>query len=78
MATRQIDGITHYANSVVLCVHSDASYLKKTKSWTRVKAVIFCSDDTTIPHFNGPILTLAKNYQMCWKLKWTNSDKKVI
>ena len=45
---------------MVLCGHSDASYLKDTKSRSREGAYIFLSEDDAVPRLNGRVLTVAQ------------------
>ena len=42
-----------------LAVHSDASYLSKTKARIRTGGHLFCSNKATIPQNNGAILNIA-------------------
>jgi hypothetical protein len=59
-ATYQNDGTTHHDSNMVLAAHSDASYLSKSKSRSRVGAHIFFSENNAIPQPNGPILCITK------------------
>ena len=44
---------------MVLCAHTNASYLNKTKSHSRARAHIYLSEDDQIPRLNGAVLTVA-------------------
>jgi hypothetical protein len=58
-ATYPNDGIVYRASDMVLCVHTDASYLNETKSRSRAGAHIYLLEDDLIPRFNGVVLTIA-------------------
>ncbi len=44
---------------MVLAVHSDASYLSKPKTCSRVGRHFFLSSDTTVPPNNGAVLNIS-------------------
>jgi hypothetical protein len=52
--------VTYHSSSMVLAVHSDASYLNKRKSRSRAGGHIYLSNDVTYPPNNGAILNIAK------------------
>eukprot|EP00804_Cyclotella_cryptica_P007026 CCRYP_007142-RA/>CCRYP_007142-RA protein AED:0.41 eAED:0.40 QI:0/0/0/0.5/1/1/2/0/156 len=45
---------------MILSAHSDAAYLNASKARNRAGAHIMLSEDTPVPSYNGPILTLAQ------------------
>eukprot|EP00804_Cyclotella_cryptica_P000450 CCRYP_019933-RA/>CCRYP_019933-RA protein AED:0.03 eAED:0.04 QI:0/0/0/1/0.4/0.16/6/0/1642 len=52
--------ITYRASTMILAVHSDASYLSETKARSRAGGHFFLSEDDPSPRSNGTILTLAQ------------------
>jgi hypothetical protein len=52
--------VTYHANDMVLAGHSDALYLSKSKSCSRVGEHFFMSNNTSKPQNNGAILTIAQ------------------
>jgi hypothetical protein len=52
-------GIIYQASNMVLCAHTDASYLNKTESRIRAGAHIYLSEVDPIPRLNGTVLTIA-------------------
>ena len=59
VATYPNDGIIYRASSMVLAAHSDAAYLNVSNACSHMVAHIMLSEDTPVPPFNGPILTIA-------------------
>ena len=59
-ATYPNDGILYRASSMVLAAHSDAAYLNASNARSRAGAHIMLSENTPIPAYNGPVLTLAQ------------------
>jgi hypothetical protein len=55
LALHPNDGITYKRSNMILCAHSDASYLSETKSRSVAGAHIFLSNDDPIPQSNGPV-----------------------
>ena len=45
---------------MILSDHADASYLNVSKSRSRVSAHIMLTENYPVPHYNGPILTIAQ------------------
>ena len=45
---------------MVLDAQSDASYLNATKAFSRAGAHIMLSEDSPVPTYNGPIITIAQ------------------
>ena len=60
VATNPNNGTTFQASHMILAAHSDASFLNKTKSRSRIGTHIFLSEDDPIPRFNGALLTIAQ------------------
>ena len=52
--------IAYRASDMILAVHSDARYLNKQKSWSRVVGHFYLSRKVTPPPNNGAILNIAK------------------
>ena len=59
VATYPNDCIVYRASDMVLCAHTDAGFLNKTKFQSRAGAHICLSEDDPIPRFNGAVLTIA-------------------
>lgn len=55
LATYPNDGITYKASNMILCAHSDASYLSESNSRSRAGAHVFLSNDDPIPQSRGPV-----------------------
>jgi hypothetical protein len=56
----QEDAVLFYhASDMMLAVHSDASYLSKSKARSQAGGYFFFSSDTTDPPNNGAILNIA-------------------
>jgi hypothetical protein len=45
---------------MILCAHSDAGFLNKTSSCSRVGACIYLLEDELFLRFNGAILSIAQ------------------
>jgi hypothetical protein len=60
VATYPADRVTYRASSMVLAVHSDASYLTEPNSCSQAGTHIFLSEDDPIPRQNGPVLMLSQ------------------
>ena len=45
---------------MILAVHSDASYLSKTKAWSHASRNFFLSENEPSPCNDGAVLTLAQ------------------
>ena len=45
---------------MVLCGHSDATYLNETKNRSRAGACIFLPEDDAVPRLKGPVLTVTQ------------------
>ena len=60
LATYPDDGISYRASDMILATHSDAGFHNESKGRSRAGAHIFLSEDDSIPHWNGPILTVAQ------------------
>eukprot|EP00804_Cyclotella_cryptica_P027558 CCRYP_007495-RA/>CCRYP_007495-RA protein AED:0.37 eAED:0.38 QI:0/-1/0/1/-1/1/1/0/103 len=58
--SHQDDIVTYWASNMTHTVHSDASYLSKTKACSRVRGHFFLSEYDPSLHNNGTILTLAQ------------------
>ena len=52
--------LTFSASSMVLAVHSDASYLTEPRARSRAGGHFFMSDDTEDPKNNGAVLNIAQ------------------
>ena len=52
--------LTYRARSMVLAVHSNASYLTEPKARSRAGGHHFMSEDERYPAYNGPVLSVAK------------------
>ena len=59
LATQEDAVLSYHASNMVLAVHSDASYLSKTKAQNRAVGHFFLSSNTTVPPNNGAILNIA-------------------
>ena len=59
VATYLNDGIIYGTSNMVLCAHSDATYLNKPKARSKAGAYIFLSENDAIPQLNGSILIIA-------------------
>jgi hypothetical protein len=59
-ATHQDAILTDRRSDMVLIVHSDASYLSKSKACSRAGGQFFLSTDTIDPKDNGKVLNLAQ------------------
>ena len=60
VATYPADGITFQSSDMVLSAHSDAAYLKVSKTRSRSGAHIMMSEDVPVPKYNRPVLTIAQ------------------
>ena len=60
VATYPADGIVYRSSDMILCAHTDASFLNETNSRSQVGAHIFLSENDPFPHFNGAVLSIAK------------------
>ena len=65
LATYPNDDIVYRASDMILAAHSDAGFHNKSKGCSQVGAHIFLSEDDPIPHWNGPVLSIAQVYQVC-------------
>jgi hypothetical protein len=52
--------VTFQSSDMVLAMHSDASYLSKTKARRRAGGIFFLSTDDVFPPNNGAILTISQ------------------
>ena len=52
--------VTYHSSSMILAVHSDASYLNERKSRSRAGGHFYLSNDVAYPPNNGAILNIAK------------------
>ncbi len=59
LGTQEEAVLTFNASSMVLAMHSDASYLSEPKTSSRADGHFFLSDNTGIPANNGAILNIA-------------------
>jgi hypothetical protein len=59
VATYPSDGTTHRESNMTLAAHSDASFLSKSKSRSRVGSHIFVSENDPFPRTNGPVISIA-------------------
>jgi hypothetical protein len=59
LATQEDAVLSYHASDMVLAVHSDASYLSKSKARNRAGGDFFLSSDTTVPPSNGAVLNIA-------------------
>ena len=64
-ATYPADGIIYRSSDMFLCAHSDSGLHNDSKGRSRSRAHIFLSENDAMPRWNGPVLTLAKNHQIC-------------
>ena len=58
LATYPDDGILYRASDMILVAQSDAGFHNESKGHSWAGAHIFLSEDDSIPHWNGPILTV--------------------
>ena len=59
-AATHLDAAVNFrVSNMVLAVHSDASYLSKTKARSREGGHFFLSKDDTYPENNGAVLTIS-------------------
>ena len=59
VATYPNDGIIYRASGMVLAAHSNAAYLSVSNAHSQAGVHIMLSEDTLMPFFNGPVLTIA-------------------
>jgi hypothetical protein len=59
LGTQDKGGLSYNASDMILAVHSDASYLSKSKACSRAGGHFFLSSDTQLPANNGAILNIA-------------------
>jgi hypothetical protein len=59
VATFPNDGIAHRARNMILCAHTDASFLNESRSRSRAGAHILLSENDPFLRFNGAILFIA-------------------
>jgi hypothetical protein len=59
LTTQEDTVLTYNRSKMVMAVHSDASYLCKSKAKSRVGGRFFMSNNTEIPPNNGAILNIA-------------------
>ncbi len=59
LATQEDALLSYHASDMVLAVHSDASYLSKSKARSQAGGYFFLSSNTTVPPNNGGILIIA-------------------
>jgi hypothetical protein len=59
LATQEGAVLSYHVSNMVLAVHSNASYLSKSKAQSQVGGHFFLSSDTTVPPNNGEILNIA-------------------
>jgi hypothetical protein len=52
--------VTYQASDMVLAAHSDVSYLLKAKACSQAGGHFLMSSDTSCPHNNGVVLTIAQ------------------
>ena len=52
--------LTYEASDMILSVHSDASYLSKSKARSRAGGNFFMSKDVYFPPNNGAVLNIAQ------------------
>ena len=52
--------LTYEASAMVLAVHSDASYLSKSKARSRAGGHFFISKDVSFPPNNGAVINIAQ------------------
>jgi hypothetical protein len=60
VATYPADGIVYRSSDMILCAHTDASFLNETNSRSQVGAHIFLSENDPYPCFNGAVLSIAQ------------------
>jgi hypothetical protein len=60
VATYPNDGIIYCASVMILCAHSDASFLNELQSWSQAGAHIFLLEDVPYPRFNGAVFSFAQ------------------
>ena len=59
IGTQEEAVLTYYASSMVVAVHSDASYLSEPNARSRAGGHFFMSNDSTVPQNNGAVLNIA-------------------
>ena len=59
IATQEGTVIKYTSSDMILTVHSDASYIRKSKARSRTSRHFFLSNEATIPQNNGAIINIA-------------------
>ena len=59
-ASHEMTVLTYEASNMVLAVHSDASYLIKSKARSRAGGNFFVSKDVSFPPTNGSVINIAQ------------------
>ena len=59
LATHEDSVLSYHASGIILAVHSNASYLSKPKTCSRVGGHFFLSNNITVPLNNGVVLNIA-------------------
>ena len=60
ITTYPSDGITFLSREMILSAHIDAAYLNATKARSSNGAHIMLSENSPVPSYNSPILTIAQ------------------
>ena len=60
LATCPNDGIVYRAIIMVLATHIDAGFQNESKGCSQAGAHVFLDEHEPVPHWNGPILTIAQ------------------
>jgi hypothetical protein len=60
VATYPNDSIVYPTSNMILCAHSDASFLNKSQSCSHAGAHIFLLENDPYPQLNGAVLSIAQ------------------